>query len=124
MSMPEEPGPLPALAERLGYLLKHAQERLAGLTAAALAPFGVTGRQLAVLIAIDDQVPLSQQEVARRLGVDRTTMVTLVDELEDQGLVQRRPDPADRRRNVVALTPDGRATLAGAARASLDAERR
>ncbi|HMH89519.1 MAG TPA: MarR family transcriptional regulator [Streptosporangiaceae bacterium] len=121
-----EPGwaPLPALAGRLGYLLKHARERLAELTAEVLAPFGVTGRQVAVLIAIDERVPLSQQEVARRLGVDRTTMVDLIDELEDKGLVQRRQDPADRRRNVVALTPAGAATLDGASRATQEAERR
>jgi DNA-binding MarR family transcriptional regulator len=115
--------PLPALAGRLGYLLKHAQQRLAGLTATALAPFGISGRQLAVLIAIDDRVPLSQQEVARRLGVDRTTMVALVDELEGKRLVERRPDPEDRRRNVVALTGAGQTTLAGAAEASAKAER-
>jgi DNA-binding MarR family transcriptional regulator len=121
-----EPGwdPLPALAGRLGYLLKHARERLGELTAEVLAPFGVTGRQVGVLIAIDDRVPLSQQEVARRLGVDRTTMVDLIDELEDKGLVQRRQDPADRRRNVVALTPAGTATLAAASRATAEAERR
>jgi DNA-binding MarR family transcriptional regulator len=128
MSTRDEPepdwGPLPALAGRLGYLLKHARERLAELTAAVLAPFGVTGRQVAVLIAIDDRVPLSQQEVARRLGVDRTTMVDLIDELEGKGLVQRRQDPADRRRNVVALTPAGTATLDGASRATREAERR
>lgn len=128
MSTQDEPepgsGPLPALAGRLGYLLKHARERLGELTAEVLAPFGLTGRQLAVLIAVDDRVPLSQREVARRLGVDRTTMVGLIDELEDKGLVQRRPDPADRRRNVVALTADGTATLDGASRASREAERR
>jgi DNA-binding MarR family transcriptional regulator len=121
-----EPGwdPLPALAGRLGYLLKHARERLAELTAEVLAPFGVTGRQVAVLIAIDDRAPLSQQEVARRLGVDRTTMVDLIDELQAKALVQRRQDPADRRRNVVALTPAGTATLDGASRATQEAERR
>jgi DNA-binding MarR family transcriptional regulator len=128
MSTRDEPepgwGPLPALEARLGYLLKHARERLGELTAEVLAPFGVTGRQVAVLIAIDDRVPLSQQEVARRLGVDRTTMVDLIDELENKGLVQRRQDPADRRRNVVALTPAGTATLAGASRATREAERR
>ena len=128
MSTRDEPepgwGPLPALAGRLGYLLKHARERLGELTAEVLAPFGVTGRQVGVLIAIDDRVPLSQQEVARRLGVDRTTMVDLIDELEDKGLVQRRQDPADRRRNVVALTPAGTATLAAASRATAEAERR
>jgi DNA-binding MarR family transcriptional regulator len=88
-----------------------------------MAPFGITGRQLAVLIAIDSQAPLSQQEVARRLGVDRTTMVLLTDELENKRLVQRRQDPGDRRKNVVALTDAGRTTLRAAASASAEAER-
>jgi DNA-binding MarR family transcriptional regulator len=116
--------PLPALASRLGYLLKHAQLRLAELTGAAMAPFGVTGRQCAVLIAIDGRAPLSQQEVAHRLGVDRTSMVALIDELEGNGLVQRRRDPDDRRKNVVTLTEAGRTTLGNASRAGDDAERR
>jgi DNA-binding MarR family transcriptional regulator len=115
--------PLPALAGRLGYLLKHAQLRLAELTASAMAPFGITGRQCAVLIAIDSQAPLSQQEVAGRLGVDRTTMVLLIDELENKRLVQRRRDPGDRRKNVVVLTEAGRTTLRAAASASDEAER-
>ena len=116
--------PLPALAGRLGYLLKHAQLRLAGLTSGAMAPFGITGRECAVLIAIDSQAPLSQQEVAFRLGVDRTTMVLLVDDLEGKGLVRRRRDQADRRRNVVELTAAGRTTLRRASLAGQDAERR
>jgi len=118
------PEPLPALAGRLGYLLKHAQQRMAELSAAALAPLRITGRELAVLLAIDSQAPLSQQEAAGRLGVDRTTMVALIDELEGKELVQRRQDPADRRKNVVALTPAGRATLRKAGKASDEAERR
>ena len=121
---PQPQPPVPALAGRMGYLLKHAQLRMAELNAAALAPFGITGRELAVLLAIDSQAPLSQQEAARRLGVDRTTMVALIDELEGKQLVQRRQDPADRRKNVVALTPAGRATLADAGKASDEAERR
>ena len=119
-----EGGPLPALASRLGYLLKHAQLRLAEFSVAALAPFGVNGRECAVLIAIDDRVPLSQQEVARRLGVDRTTMVVLIDELENKGLVQRRQDPDDRRRNVVALTDFSHSTLRRDTSASDEAARR
>ena len=115
--------PLPELAGRLGYLLKHAQLRLAELTASAMAPFGITGRQLAVLIAVDSQAPLSQQEVAGRLGVDRTTMVLLIDELESKQLVQRRRDPDDRRKNVVMLTDAGRTTLREASSASAEAER-
>src|SRR6266702_3982194 len=85
-----ESQPLPALAGRLGYLLKHAQLRLAELTSAAMAPFGITGRECAVLIVIDSHAPLSQQEVAVRLGVDRTTMVLLIDDLEGKGLVRLR----------------------------------
>jgi DNA-binding MarR family transcriptional regulator len=119
-----ESAPLPALASRLGYLLKHAQLRLAEFTSAAMAPYGVTGRECAVLIAIDSQVPLSQADVALRLGVDRTTMVMLIDDLEDKGLVQRRKDRDDRRKNVVQLTDLGRATLRDASRAGADAERR
>ena len=115
--------PLPELAGRLGYLLKHAQLRLAELMASAMAPFEITGRQLAVLIAVDSRAPLSQQEVARRLGVDRTTMVLLIDELENKQLVQRRQDPDDRRKNVVALTDTGRTTLREASRAGDEAER-
>jgi DNA-binding MarR family transcriptional regulator len=114
--------PRPAVQARLGYLLKHAQQRLTEFTAPALAPFGITGRELAVLMSIDDLVPLSQQDVADRLGVDRTTMVTLIDGLEDKDLVVRRPDAEDRRRNVVVLTGAGQATMAEAVEAASAAE--
>ena len=106
---------MPKRADRLGYLVKHAQLRLAGLTAAALAPLGISGRQLAVLLVIAEEPPASQLDVATRMGVDRTTMVSLIDELEGKGLVERRPDPADRRRNVIALTGPGRETTERAA---------
>jgi DNA-binding MarR family transcriptional regulator len=120
---PPDRGPLPALAGRLGYLMKHAHLRLADLTGSALAPFGITGRECAVLIAVDERTPLSQQEVARRMGVDRTTMVALIDDLEGKGLVQRRQDPDDRRKNVVVLTDAGRVTLREAVAATEQAER-
>jgi DNA-binding MarR family transcriptional regulator len=57
-------------------------------------------------------------------GVDRTTMVALIDGLERGGLVERSPHPEDRRKNVVALTAAGRETMAAAAGAADDAERR
>ena len=98
--------------------------RLAELTAPALEPFGISGRQCAVLLAVNEQAPSSQHDIAQRMGVDRTTMVALVDELEAKGLVQRRPDARDRRKNVVALTEAGRTTLEGATRAVDEAERR
>ena len=117
----EEPGP--ELTTRLGYLLKHVQERLREQSSAALAPYGIDGRELAVLLVLASSEPASQQQAARRLGVDRTTMVALLDALEAKGLVTRHPHAEDRRRNVVELTTTGRGTLRDATRASDEAER-
>ena len=117
-------GPGPELTGRLGYLLKHARLRLSELAGAALAPYGLDGRELAVLLVLDSGEPASQQEAARRLDVDRTTMVALVDALEGKGLVTRHPHAQDRRKNVVELAPAGGATLRAATQASDDAERR
>jgi DNA-binding MarR family transcriptional regulator len=113
----------PEPADRLGYLLKHAQERLRSLTSAALAPHGIDGRELAVLLTLARSEPASQQQAARQLGVDRTTMVAILDVLEGKGLVTRHPDASDRRKNVVELTPVGQDTLRAASRAGAAAER-
>jgi DNA-binding MarR family transcriptional regulator len=113
-----------AVTQRLGYLLKHAQLRFSELSAEATEPFGINGRQLAVLAVVGDRVPQSQQEIARRLGVDRTTMVAMIDELEEKRLVDRSPAVDDRRKKVVVLTAAGSATLAQAGRAAAEAERR
>jgi DNA-binding MarR family transcriptional regulator len=116
-------GPGPELSRRLGYLLKHAQLQMAELTAKALTPYGIDGRELGVLLVLADHEPASQQQAARRLGIDRTTMVALLDTLEGKGLVSRHPHADDRRRNVVELTDAGQDTLRRATRASDDAER-
>jgi DNA-binding MarR family transcriptional regulator len=107
----------------LGYLLKHAQLRFFELGAIALAPLGINGREAAVLRAIDAGLPVSQGEIARAMGVDRTTMVALIDDLQLKGLVQRRQDPDDRRKNVVELTDAGRDTVRQAAGVVEQAER-
>ena len=119
----DDGGPGPDLTTRLGYLLKHARERLAELTGPALAPYGIDGRQLAVLLVLAGAEPASQQEAARRLGVDRTTMVSLLDGLEERGLIGRYPAAGDRRKNVVELTQVGHAILRSATEASDEAER-
>lgn len=96
-----------AVTRRLGYLLKHAQLRLAELAEPLYAPLGVTGRQLALLALFGEGPAQSQQDGAARLGIDRTTMVALVDELEAKGLVRREVAPGDRRKRLVLLTPEG-----------------
>ena len=111
------------LAHRLGYLFKHAHQRLLELAEPVMAPFGIDGRELAVLALLGAGVPLSQQEAAEELGVDRTTMVALVDALEHKGLVERHRSQSDRRKNIVELTSAGRKCLQGAGQARDEAER-
>lgn len=114
----------PPVRDRLTYVFKRLHLDLHDLHDQLLAPFGVSAGELAVLILIDAREPESQQQIARRLGVDRTSMVSLVDALESKDLVARRPDPRDRRRNVVELTEAGATTLSRATKASDKAERR
>lgn len=114
----------PRLSERLTYLLKRALLELEDLHGEHLAPTGVNVRELAVLLLLDGHGPESQQQAAARLGVDRTTMVGLLDGLEGRGLLARQPDATDRRRNVVVLTDAGRRALTAATEASDESERR
>jgi DNA-binding MarR family transcriptional regulator len=72
-------------------------------------PGGPRGYQ--VLSAAGRGEPGSQLALANRLGVDRTVMTYLLDDLETAGLVERRPDPADRRARRVVLTEVGKARL-------------
>ena len=100
-----------AISDRLGYLLKHAYQRYQEIQRPALAPLGLDGRLLAVLAAVAAEGPALQQRLSERLGVDRTTMVALVDALERGGLVKRQRDPADRRGQQVRLTAKGQRVL-------------
>ncbi len=121
--MSSDSGPGPELSRRLGYLLKHAAIRLQELHARALAPFNIDARELGVLLVLAGHEPASQQQAAQRLGVDRTTMVALLDTLEARNLVTRHPHARDRRRNVVELTEHGTDVLHRALQASDEAER-
>ena len=108
--------------EVLGYLLKHAHLALEQRTDAALAPFGITGRDLGALRVIAGGETRSQQDVAGILGVDRTSMVALIDELERREIVIRRPAEHDRRRNVIEFTTAGRKMFDRAEAASVAVE--
>jgi len=78
---------------------------------------------VAGLVVLAAEYPLSQLEAAGRLGVDRTTMVALVDGLEAKGLVERHRSSQDRRKNTVQLTPTGQDTLRKAEHARKEMER-
>jgi DNA-binding MarR family transcriptional regulator len=106
----------------LGYLLKHAHLQLTAITTRVLEPFGIDSRALGVLRVLASRESTSQQEVAQLLGVDRTTMVALLDSLETKGIVSRHPLVHDRRRNIIELTDSGQEFFERARQAERDAE--
>ena len=91
----------------LGRASVHA-DRLVG---EALGGAGARKWHYGVLVALREGGPASQSELSARTGVYRSDMVAVVNELADQGHVERTADPADRRRNVITLTAQGRRHL-------------
>jgi DNA-binding MarR family transcriptional regulator len=78
---------------------------------------GIKLRQLMLLSYLQHGAPALQQQLCEALWLDANNCVLLLNELEDMGYIERRRDPADRRRHVVELTDEGRAALERAERA-------
>lgn len=105
-----------ALGTVMRSYLRAVNEVVAGV------PGGPRGYQ--VLAACGREGPRTQLALAGRLGLDRTVMTYLLDDLQKADLVERRPDPADRRARRVELTENGRAQLCALAGALAEAEER
>src|SRR5512132_3179034 len=69
---------------------------------------GMRRYHFSVLTALDEDGPTSQAALGRRLSIDRSDMVAVINDLEHDGLVARDRDKADRRRNVIRVTAAGR----------------
>ncbi|MDX6605840.1 MAG: MarR family transcriptional regulator, transcriptional regulator for hemolysin [Solirubrobacterales bacterium] len=94
------------LSGNLGWLLSQAHFNLVSEIAAAFEPVGVSNRGYHVL-ATARGGEYTQKELAERIGLDKTTMVVTVDELEKEGLAERRPSSTDRRARVISVTKAG-----------------
>jgi MarR family transcriptional regulator for hemolysin len=77
----------------------------------ALGSVGLTPALFGLLNVIGARQGAIQQELASAMGIDRSTMVTLIDQLEGAGLAKRRPSATDRRAREIAITPKGRRVL-------------
>ena len=111
------------LARDLNFLLARANALALGAANAALAEHGLKPRSYSVLaLAADDVLP-TQRELAEFLRLDPSQIVAIVDDLEKRGLVERHPDPSDRRANVVVATEAGRALFARAQKSARAVER-
>jgi DNA-binding MarR family transcriptional regulator len=96
-----------ALGVDLMLLLSRAAHALASEHAAALAGLGVSPRAYCVLSKAAEG-ELTQIQLAEVCGLDKTTMVVTVDELETAGLAERKLSRTDRRARIVAATDAGR----------------
>lgn len=104
---PEGSAAPPPLAENLCWLLSQASYLVSTELTAGLEKLGISPRAHAVLATAMDGEH-TQTELAKLVGLDKTTMVVTLDELEAQGLAERRPSKTDRRARVVAVTTAGR----------------
>lgn len=85
--------------------------RRAAAEAAEALPGGSRAYLVLMALAAAEEKPPTQLELAGRVGLDRTVMTYLLDDLEGLGLLSRRPNPRDRRARHVILTDEGRAQL-------------
>ena len=110
------------LDEQVGYMLRRAYQRNS-LIFSELVPGGLTTTQFSVLYRLGTQGAMSQNMLGRSVEMDGATTKGVVDRLAQRGLLATAPDPADRRRRTVSLTPEGAAVLAGAIAAAKEVTR-
>lgn len=106
----------PALESRASFLVSQLGLQSAQAFTAALAPLGLTPNRYGILVHVARQEGRTQQELATALGLHRNSMVTLIDDLEQRGLVERRRHPDDRRAYAIHLTPAARDVVSAATR--------
>ena len=100
------------LGRYTGFLLNWIGARSRTRFIEALGELDLHPREFAVLNILDANPGLTQQQVGAQADVDPSTMVALLDGLEQRGLAERRAHPDDRRKRAVYLTPKGEKTLA------------
>ncbi len=95
------------LPDLLGYHLRRAQLAVFQDFAVTMNGADITPGQFGVLALIDANPGMSQTRLGRSLGIDRSTVVGVIDKLESQGLVERAAHPGDRRAHALKLSPQG-----------------
>jgi MarR family transcriptional regulator, lower aerobic nicotinate degradation pathway regulator len=109
------PLPVPRIPEELldssTFLLKRLGFAAKERSMEAYEQTGLHPYHYAILLVLDDGSRETQGSIADALGYDRGQLVGLLDELEEQGLIERKRDPNDRRRHLVRMTAGGNRTL-------------
>jgi DNA-binding MarR family transcriptional regulator len=103
--------PDPPVAEFAGQLFFRLWRATHTRTAEALGGIGLTPALFALLNVVAARDAATQQQLGSMLGIDPSTMVSLVDQLEGAALARRRPSPTDRRVRQISITAKGRRHL-------------
>ncbi len=105
------PGLHAALVRHTGYLVSRCGMYAARQFAERLESIDLTPRMWGALNVLDAEGPVSQHQLGKAIGMDPSSMVGTIDELESRALVQRQPHPSDRRAHALHVTEAGRKTL-------------
>lgn len=81
---------------------------LIGIEEPVLAENGLSMWAYAVLIGLGDEPVRTQAALAEAIGADKSRVIPVLDDLQNRGLITRRPDPTDRRVRLVAISDEGR----------------
>lgn len=95
------------LGDFVGFRLRRVQNQLSRDFAAATADQGLRSGLFSSLAIISANPGVSQSELSREVGLDKSVTVTIVDELEKFGWAKRERSPKDRRRHALFVTPEG-----------------
>lgn len=102
-------GVSPSVDSEITWLLHRAAQRMHSATGEQAEKHGLQLRDYIVLSALDMTPNLTQGELGKALGLDKTTLMSQLDRLERMGLVVRRSDPRDRRARIPEITAPGNA---------------
>jgi len=95
---------LDRIEDCISFMVGKAAQQVTRRARELLAPFGVTPVQYAVLKVLSETDGMSGAEIGARMVLDAASVTGVVDRLEAQGLLERRPDPKDRRTRQIVAT--------------------
>lgn len=113
-----------ALTKHTGFLLSRMGMVASKQFAEQIEQIGLTPRMWGALNVLDAEGTITQQALGKSTGIDPSSMVATIDDLEKAGLVERQIHPTDRRAYALHLTDEGRETLAQGRRLAKGAQER